>query len=1006
MMIKLQQQEVIMKWIIKLMLVMALAFSGSAFAEKTPLEVAAEARVSTSPVDTTDMTMFAITQRDIMINFLNQMCSACLQLPAPKALATHLGFNPDLAASNGSILNVIIESFSITLGFAFGTGILGIFCFYLLYTSANHDEKQKAKNHKLVIITLVVGLLMNPVVMMTVLAVIWLLGTASANWLSLFLTTSIANTAPESVELDTTTNKLTQYDVSERVGFWNALTETITKSAVIATHNVQLGRSGLFASDLTKGAVLNDIQNNVKLNIVPVFKQGIVTQLDFVWNEKYDNYDAAKYGRASKSFSVRANNLDSGMEQEADSDISMAVRLKAQADGQKLFAADDFFNTLVSYESDALPLVIAGKSQEAQQKYDDALILKVADAMDTGLNAIKDQYMSEGLGAGMAGLYQLYSSTFINSAQGLNPQMTYSGKWKYDQQASQYVHKYNCSNFYDKQIDDIHVAGFNVLAAGSAWGDVNRVAASLPTQCVVFMNGKAVYMGVDAKTDDAAVNVFKDRTTAASIAKSNLTSNIIEGALTGQMKFMQKNNPYKNLMLANIDLGFIHAGLSFAAIGKAMNFTSRMGDGVRNGLVVDKAVAGQFSIGADFNMLFGDERETKDVTNNEGYKAISTDYKPLIFDALIDPITAGSVTSYQQAQTFNDSEETVGDMIINAIQSQSTLLQDKKREMGLSLDKTMSKGIIECNANALACDARATGTISDIYSSAPLMLGIKLKMGTAAVEAIKEFDISDVINKFGLSGDSFVGKALGKIGAMVGKFAFLIKMGVAALNVILVPIDLLANALIIIGVWVLALQVLPAIQMIMLCVHICMMFLKAIINIYAAMFEAVFKVEPRHFGVGLKSMAADWTGVYFYLMGFYFMIFILYYINISRFERALYSSVAAEGGLFEMMAGLVVVLGVSAMLVTACMALPKFAMGFKSSLFPEDSSMLDDITANRALETMAVSYLAEQTIRRAADAAKDAVKREAEKANHALKGNQASPAPAGEGKPASDTEGR
>jgi hypothetical protein len=170
--------------------------------------------------------------------------------------------------------------------------------------------------------------------------------------------------------------------------------------------------------------------------------------------------------------------------------------------------------------------------------------------------------------------------------------------------------------------------------------------------------------------------------------------------------------------------------------------------------------------------------------------------------------------------------------------------------------------------------------------------------------------------------------------------------------------------------------------------------------------EAVFKVEPKHFGVGAKSIAGDWTGVYFYIMGFYFMIFILYYINISRFERALYSSVAAEGGLFEMMAGFVVVLFVFALLVTTCMALPKFSMGFKSQLFPETDSMLDDITANRALETMATAVAAEQVILKAAEAAKAGLKGEAVKANHALNGTPETPAPAGGGKPASDTEGK
>lgn len=1009
-----------MKWIFKLMLVMTLAFSGSVYAERTPMEVAAEARVSSEPVDTTDLVKFSIPQRDFYMNGFNgAICGPCLQLPLPKMLANHLLYNPDLAQNSGGLLGVLVESLYLRIGGAIGYGFAILWLFNLWWTASKNSKyndkesaaikaaikEQHLKNFKLTLLVLGVGLLIQPEIFLTVITVAVLLIIAILNWASLTFTVAIAEHAPDITTVVADVQpKLTQYNTSEQIGIWNGIAETVTKTAIIASHNNQLGRSGFFSSGLTKKDVVNDIENNVKLNMVPVIRNGIVEQINMVWNEKFDNYDAAKYGRASILFPIRATNLDSSIEQEADTDLTNEVRLIAQADGQKIFSADDFYSKLNQYESAALSLVADGKFVEAQSFYDTDIVLKVADGLDSGLGRIKQKYLSEGLGSDTnAKVYKIYSATFLNSAQGLNPALTWKGKWKYMQEASNHPLKYNCSNFYDKQIDDIHINGFNILSGGTPWLDAGRIAATLPTQCVTFKGGVAMYMGVDAKTDEANVLLYKDRTTASGIAVSNLTSNIIEGALLGQLKFMQANNPYKNALYSNIDLGFIHAGVSATAIGKALNNSARMGDSVRNGLVVDYAAGGDYSVGVDFNKLFGDERETKDLANNEGYKQITTDYKPLIFDSLINPAKAGSSTTYQQAQNFNEEGESFSDTLINIMQSNSALFSNFKGDLGLSQDKTISRGIVECNAMALACDNRGTATVSSIYRSDPLMLGVYIKMGTTAVAAVKQFDIGSIINKFGISGDSWIGKQLGKASAVLSKFAFLFQMAMAALDVLLVPLDLLANIFIMIGLWALALQILPAIQMIMVAALSLLLVVEMVLVIYLAILQAIYKRDPRYALTGLKQIFGSWLGVLFYLIGHYIMLTFIYYLSFTSVSRAIYTSVAGEGGVFGMLAGIVVVLFTYAFLHTLFLTIPRLTMSMKNVIVGSDSNILDEAAANRTLETLAVTYLGE----RAAVGSMEAMKEKAVGTVKQLSGKPTAPAtPPTDAKPPTNTEGR
>lgn len=997
-----------MKWLIKLMLVMTLAYSGSVYAERTVQEVAAEARVSSSPVDTTDLKKFAIAQDDASAGLLNDLSQKTLQQPIVKAYARWLGYDPDKADGGGNFLDVFFDNVYATYSLYIAAVLLITGGFYAIWFArmlkGRQEEKERARKMlDFAIIILISGLMIVPTIAMAVFGVFILTMIASLNWMALIFTLYTVSDEADNIEQTYTTNQqLSQWDTGEVPGLWNGMVENITKSAVVNVNNVQLGRSGFFSSNLTKAEVVQDIQENVKFNLVPRFKDGVVTTLDFMYNENFKNYSPEKYGKASRAFSVKSNNITSSSQIGMDKDVIRAVRLKAQADGESVMSAADHHSKLVGYENQAYPVVAAGNWREAQAFYDEALIMKVSMKMDDGLNEIKSQYLSAGYGESMFILYELYAGEFLNSAQGLNPSITYAGKWQYQQEASNYFWKYNCSILKNQDIANIHINGFNILAGGSEWMDIGNISASLPTQCVQFMGGRAYYVGVDGETDKENVTMFQHKSASAAIALGNLSSNITEGALTGQLKFLMKNNPYKNIALSYIDLGFVHLGISAGALGKAMNYTSRMNGAIRNGLTVEKAAGGEFNIGADLNMLFGDDlQKAKDT---EAYKRLTTDYKPFIFNSLADPSISASAETAQQMQNFNEADEDVGDMLVNIIQNQSSLLLNRKMAMGLPSDKSFTQGVAECNANPSVCNKRATGTISDIYSSDPLKLGIGIKIGTTAIAAISKVDIGDIMSKFNISGDSFAGKLMSKLSTAASYVGWLFKLGVFVMEVMVVPIDWFANFLIAIGVWAIGLSVMPAIMLIMMVMRLGVMFISTILIVYSSLFQAALKREPRYVYTGCKLILSEWMGAVFYLVGFAVMLFFIYGVGTGKLERAIYGSIAGDGGFFAMLTGLLVSLFVLAMLHTLCFKIPSQFMDMKNRIFGDSSRILDEDASNKTFETLVFANAGERAGVRILDGLSNSVKGKVGSIVDKWKSKPETP-PAS-GKPATDTEGR
>ncbi|MFV3378654.1 hypothetical protein ACNE9Y_31570, partial [Pseudomonas sp. NY11226] len=293
-----------MKWIYKTLLILTLAFSGSVYAERTVQEVAAEARVSSSPVDTTDLKKFAIAQDDASAGLLNDLSQKTLQQPIVKAYARWLGYDPDKADGGGNFLDVFFDNIYVTYSQYIAAVLLitgGLYAIWFARMLKNRQEEKERARKMLdfAIIILICGLMIVPTIAMAVFGVFILTMIASLNWMALIFTLYTVSDEADNIEQTYTTNQqLSQWDTGEVPGLWNGMVENITKSAVVNVNNVQLGRSGFFSSNLTKAEVVQDIQENVKFNLVPRFKDGVVTTLDFMYNENFKNYSPEKYGKA------------------------------------------------------------------------------------------------------------------------------------------------------------------------------------------------------------------------------------------------------------------------------------------------------------------------------------------------------------------------------------------------------------------------------------------------------------------------------------------------------------------------------------------------------------------------------------------------------------------------------------------------------------------------------------------------------------------------------------
>lgn len=936
---------------------------------KSIMELSAEARVSSEPVDFSNAKKFSVTDNDFVGNAILFMFPETVNSFWVKPLIKLLDFNPEEHVKPHSIVESVLELLR-ARGIML-IGLIGLICWsvrliYIASSSSEGAEKKEAikKAYTTTKIMLGVGLVFQPDILMGLLVLIGMFGTAILNYGQRFLDS-------DAMEGRSNTNNGQEIHVQSKLDFYaedesnfliNATVERVTKHSLIIAKLSSFDR-GFFGRDdsVTKQVVFNNIENNIVVEARPVVENGGVKKIDYYWKEKFEGYDETKYGPANLLFTTSADGMGvSASFQDMDRSLAKQVRTKATNDGAKVTSASENQSLASKYED-----MIHSKLSNNEEYYDvvryadSDLISRVGDALLAGKKELAEQLKFEGLtGQETKALQDLYSETFSRSVQGYNFEVTQLGKYRYAQ-SKEDMHRYNCSeNFESREPSIRSISMLNLLS--DTWNNTAKVASEVDWQCTVIKNGQAVTFSTDPK-EASVIEEYKLRSTASAIALNLLKSNVIAGVEYGNLKFNSKNNPMTNMIVQHWDKGWISAGFNTINLGKVLSSNSTTVNAIRNSTNVSVSVVNN-DISVDLEKLFGDKKTNKEYAPTE----LLVSYQPFIFEPLMNPAKAQAIQSYQDAQNLNSEEATTGDYLLNMVQSSSTVLTNAKARMGLPADMPMNKGFQYCNSSLQAtkeCNLRATGTVATaIYGSELLTLGVMMKTFVVAVKMYNSSDLGWLMEKTGFS-DGKTSKFLGKVGggilSVVGK---VINVIMAALNIVLVPIDTLSTFLIIAGFLMLVIQYLPMVIIIIAAISYVITLVRNFIIIVPLLIKTVTYSEPRHLLTALKVSIVDLVGMFFLLIGHYVMIHCINLWVMGNLERDLYGIVAPDGGVFSTMIYLIlsafVYLVIHGFLISIALLFRKTS----ETVTGEQSTIIENANVMDTMKKMVVLYGVEKAL--------------------------------------------
>lgn len=965
----------ILKYLLSSILFLSLSSAAYAVEEdgtKSVLELSAEARVSSEPVDISNAKKFSTTDNDFVGNAINEFFPKQIRQPWVKWIVEAVDYHPDEHTYKHSVIESVLDLLRLRALMLIALIGLIVWSIRLVWvasapTSKDNQEHKAAIKKVFVTVTvmLTVGLVFQPDILLGLLVIAAFLGNSTLNYAYRFLDSDAISgfTSSLSTKEIEVQSKLDFYADDESNMLINATVERITKHALINAKGSKFARNWIgFANDsVTKSVVFSNIENNIVVEAKPVIKDGEVKTINYYWKGDFEGFDENKYGPANLLFSTNADGLGvSTSFQQLDSDIAKRVKTKATNDGAKVISASENQSIASKYEE-----MVYGRLSNNEDYYDivryaDAeLIQRVGNALQAGKKELADELKFEALtGDQLKSYLDLYGKVFSNSVQGYNFEVTQLGKYRYARSKLD-IHKYNCSTNYEMREPGIKsIAMLNLLQ--DTWINTEKVAYEVDWQCTVIQGGVAVTLANDpAKAD--VLNELKLRSTASGIALNLLKSNVIAGVEYGDKKFNSRNNPMTNMIVRNWDKGWISPGFNTIIFGKLLSSNNVAVNAIRNSTNVSVSLLNN-DIGVDFEKLFGDKKTDKTFAPME----VLVSYQPFIFEPLLNPAKAQAIQSYQDAQNLNDEEASTGDYLINLIQSSSSILTNAKARMGLPPDMPMNKGYQYCNSSVAAtkeCNLRGNGTVATaLYGSEILTLGLGLKTFVVAVKMWNSSDIGALLDKTGFS-DSKIMKLLGKVGggilSLVGK---VLSVVMAGLNIILTPIDVLANILILFGFICIVIQYVPMIIIIMAAISFVINIVRVFILVIPLLVKVVLYSEPRHLITAFKVSVVEFVGVFFLLIGHYVMIHCINVWTMTSMERELYGIVAPDGGIFSTMLYILVAIFVYLCIHGFFVTIPILFKNTSKDVTGEQASIIESANVGDSMKKMLVLYAVEKAL--------------------------------------------
>lgn len=542
----------------------------------------------------------------------------------------------------------------------------------------------------------------------------------------------------------------------------NAFVEENSKSMCLQIKVAELARSDYLSfknTSSTVGEIFNNFENNMGFRFKPEIDNGVVKQYQANWNTDFEDYRSEKYCSQSFGFEITNGAFPNNFDQFDNDEVAEKVIKKAASDAATFMSADRITQQLSKYENQAFS-AIRGDGLKKILRLTDDLVNNTSTAVTKGMGEVESILASEKIDPSLYGYYMnAYVNIFTSASKGIQETTSaIDAKMNFARKHSLYAKTWNCSNNFDSHVSTrLAVKKVNEWGSGANFADASDDVGKVDWTCTTVKNGKAVFTGTDNVTKVAE---YADRSLAIAAAFAMFDSRIGEGARRGAKNFQPKVDVFKNQILAVAKLG--RGGFGFASIPfrEMASIKSKLGVAVNNAYSVSVVPNKSY---LDETMLFGSEKDLKELQDNPHYKNVLSFAKAMRLEALIDTSKGSSNINYEAAGVKEDSGG-VMEIAKAFLENTFDYNESMKENLGMDVNKSYESGYNECKLTPVMCENRYSGSLTDIVvgnGQDMFSAAFKFYMMLELLQTAKLVGDLGQLADFGYKGgDNFLSKAL------------------------------------------------------------------------------------------------------------------------------------------------------------------------------------------------------------------------------------------------------
>lgn len=352
-----------MKWIKNLLIIacLSVAFSPLSFAETNSCEVAKEARQPEAEVDISNVNTFVVCNVDNSARAIHSITPKSFSNVIVQGVADYLKLDTSKYYSNDTdILQVIVSGFiTWVMPVIKGLFIIGVGILVFKIMKAD-DKKAEIKNSLgFASLFLVLGLIVfYDSLLIPIMVSVSLFFKALGNYVGVNIILFWAGNFEPNEKNISESAYITSFDKSNEAIVSLAQLELRTKYATLSVKGYEMTKAdfgGFLDSNSTLNEILNNIEKNQVLKVVPRVEDGIVNTIDFVWNTDFEDYDDDKYGEASRPASMSVIEDTASYEDTvSDTDKMADLKRKGQQDALALVNTSTMLSVLKVFKNESL----------------------------------------------------------------------------------------------------------------------------------------------------------------------------------------------------------------------------------------------------------------------------------------------------------------------------------------------------------------------------------------------------------------------------------------------------------------------------------------------------------------------------------------------------------------------------------------------------------------------------------------------------------------------------